>query len=57
MDERFRVIPGLYAAGVDANAIYGDSYTRFLGGNTQGFAVTTGRMAGLNALEYIKSIS
>lgn len=55
LDDKFRVIPGLYAAGVDANAMYGDSYTRFLGGNTQGFAVTSGRMAGLNALEYIKT--
>lgn len=55
VDEQFRVIPGLYAAGVDANAMYGDSYTRFIGGNTQGFAVTSGRMAGLNALEYIKT--
>jgi fumarate reductase flavoprotein subunit len=56
LDEQFRVIPGLYAAGVDANAMYGDSYTRFIGGNTQGFAVTSGRMAGLNALEYIKTV-
>ncbi len=56
VDEQFRVIPGLYAAGVDANAMYGDSYTRFIGGNTQGFALTSGRMAGLNALEYIKTV-
>jgi len=49
-----KVIPGLYAAGLDANTIYGDSYTRFLYGNTQGFALNTGRMAGESALEYIK---
>ncbi len=51
----FEVIPGLYAAGVDANAIYGDSYVFVLPGNTMGFALNSGRMAGENAVEYIKS--
>jgi len=52
----FEVIPGLYAAGVDANAIYGDSYVFVLPGNTMGFALNSGRMAGENAAEYVKSI-
>ena len=56
LDKEDRVIPGLYATGVDAAAIYGDSYTRFLYGNTLGFANNSGRMAGKSALEYIKSI-
>jgi fumarate reductase flavoprotein subunit len=55
LNENSWVIPGLYAAGVDANAIYGDSYTRFLGGNTQGFAVTSGHMAGQSVLNYLQS--
>jgi fumarate reductase flavoprotein subunit len=51
----YKVIPGLYAAGSDANAIYGDSYTRILAGNYMGFALNTGRIAGESALEYLKS--
>lgn len=47
------VIPGLYAAGTDACAIYGDSYVFILPGNTMGFALNTGRMAGENAAEYV----
>ena len=50
------VIPGLYAAGLDANSIYGDSYPWIMSGNTFGFAINSGRMAGENAAEYIKSI-
>jgi fumarate reductase flavoprotein subunit len=48
------VIPGLYAAGVDANAIFADSYIFILPGNTMGFALNSGRMAGENAVKYIK---
>ena len=39
-------IPGLYSAGSDANTIYGDSYNFKLPGNTMGFAINTGRIAG-----------
>jgi fumarate reductase flavoprotein subunit len=45
-------IPGLYAAGVDANAIYGDSYVFIMPGNTMGFALNTGRIAAENAVKY-----
>jgi fumarate reductase flavoprotein subunit len=55
VDKEWRIIPGLYAAGTDANAIYGDSYVFILPGNTMGFAVNTGRMAGENAVDYVKS--
>jgi fumarate reductase flavoprotein subunit len=51
------VIPGLFAAGTDANAIYGDSYVFVLPGNTMGFAVNSGRIAGENAAEYVKTIA
>ncbi len=51
----FDVIPGLYAAGIDANSIYGDSYVFTLPGNTMGFALNSGRIAGENASEYVKS--
>jgi fumarate reductase flavoprotein subunit len=49
------VIQGLYAAGNDANSLYGDSYMFLMPGNTLGFAVNSGRIAGENAAEYIKS--
>jgi fumarate reductase flavoprotein subunit len=51
------VIPGLYAAGTDACAIYGDSYVFVLPGNTMGFAVNSGRIAGENAAEYVKTMA
>lgn len=44
-----KVIPGLYSAGSDANTIYADSYNFTLPGNTMGFAVNSGRIAGLEA--------
>jgi len=49
------VIPGLYAAGTDACSIYGDSYVFVLPGNTMGFALNSGRMAGGNAATYVQS--
>jgi fumarate reductase flavoprotein subunit len=52
----FSVIPGLYAAGLDANTIYGDTYIFWLPGNTLGFALNSGRMAGENAADYVKSL-
>ncbi|MCD8324368.1 MAG: FAD-dependent oxidoreductase [Clostridiales bacterium] len=48
-------ICGLYAAGTDACSIYGDSYVFLLPGNTMGFALNSGRMAGENASDYVLS--
>lgn len=56
LTEEYEVIPGLYAAGADANSIYGDSYPLGLPGNTAGFAINSGRIAAENALEYIKTV-
>jgi fumarate reductase flavoprotein subunit len=52
------VIPGLYAAGYDACAIFGNppDYNFYTPGSTFSFALNSGRMAGENALEYTKSI-
>jgi fumarate reductase flavoprotein subunit len=52
----WKVIPGLYAAGTDACSIYGDTYVFVLPGNTLGFAINSGRIAGENASEYAKSV-
>jgi fumarate reductase flavoprotein subunit len=56
LDKNWEKIPGFYAAGSDACSIYGDSYVFVLPGNTMGFAVNTGRIAGENASEYINSV-
>jgi fumarate reductase flavoprotein subunit len=52
LDKNWTRIPGLYAAGTDACSIYGDTYVFVLPGNTMGFAVNSGRIAGENAAEY-----
>lgn len=52
-DKEFAPIPGLYAAGADACNIYDDSYMFLLPGNSMGFAVNTGRIAGMEAAEYV----
>ena len=49
-------IPGLYSAGNDANAIYGDTYPFALSGNTSSFAINTGRIAGEQAAAFVKSL-
>ncbi len=53
----FDPIPGLYAAGTDTCTIYGDSYMFILPGNTMGYAINSGRMAGENASGYLKSLN
>jgi fumarate reductase flavoprotein subunit len=56
VDEGFQIIPGLYAAGTDANSIHSDSYTFILPGNTMGFAINSGRIAGESAAEYVETL-
>lgn len=56
LDKNWNLIPGLYAAGNDACSIYGDSYVFILPGNSMGFAINTGRIAGENAADYVKSL-
>jgi fumarate reductase flavoprotein subunit len=51
----FESIPGFYAAGTDANSIHSDSYTFILPGNTMGFAINSGRIAGESAAAYVRS--
>ena len=55
LDTSGDIIPGLYAAGADAEAIYGDTYPISLPGSTMGFAVNSGRMAGENAAAYARA--
>lgn len=50
------IIPGLYSAGTDSCSIFGDSYAFILPGNTMGYAVNSGRMAGGNAVDILDGI-
>lgn len=51
MTQDSKVIPGLYCVGTDACNIFGNSYPFILSGNTMGFCLNTGRIAGENAAE------
>ena len=52
-DKDFQPVPGLYR-GADACNIYDDSHMFLLPGNSMGFAVNTGRIAGMSAAEYVE---
>lgn len=54
-DKDFEPIPGLYAAGADACNLYDDSYMFLLPGNSMGWAVNSGRIAGMEAVEYVEN--
>lgn len=57
LTEDYKVIPGFYCAGTDSCTIFGDSYVFILPGNTMGFCLNSGRMAGEHAAEYIEQVS
>ncbi len=52
LNDKWEKVAGLYAAGTDTCAIYGDSYMFLLPGNTMGYCLNTGRFAGENAADY-----
>lgn len=52
MNSDYQTIPGMYAVGTDACNIYGDSYPFILSGNTMGFCLNSGRIAGENAVDF-----
>ncbi len=54
-DKNFQPIHGLYAAGADSCNIYDDSYMFLLPGNSMGYAVNTGRIAGMTAAAQVKA--
>nr|WP_024835170.1 FAD-dependent oxidoreductase [Clostridium sp. 12(A)] len=51
LSKEAKVIPGLYCVGTDACNIFGDSYPFILSGNSMGFCLNSGRIAGENAAE------
>lgn len=52
-DSEYMPVPGLFCAGADSCNIYDDSYMFLLPGNSMGYAVNTGRIAGMSAAEYV----
>lgn len=53
VDESFAPIPGLYAVGLDATGLYGDSYNMEVPGAANGFAHTSGRIAARHAIAHM----
>jgi fumarate reductase flavoprotein subunit len=53
LTDRDETIRGLYAVGTDACNIFGDCYPFALAGNTMGFCLNTGRIAGENAANFV----
>jgi fumarate reductase flavoprotein subunit len=54
IDKKGLPIPGLYAGGLDAGGMWGDSYPIRQGsGSSSAFAINSGRIAGRNAIRYI----
>ena len=51
----YQVIEGLYGAGSDVCELYNGTYFYYFPGNTMGFAVTSGRMAGGYAADFIRN--
>ena len=52
LNDDWKKVPGLFAAGTDTCTIYGDSYMFLLPGNTMGYCLNTGRFAGESAANY-----
>jgi fumarate reductase flavoprotein subunit len=57
IDEDQNPIQGLFAAGNDANSIFGGTYPFYLCGNTSGFAYNTGRLAAQGAARYVGELN
>ncbi|MGE4466103.1 FAD-dependent oxidoreductase [Sphaerochaeta sp.] len=55
IDSNDKAINGLYVVGCDVGGLYGDTYTLWASGSAFGFAATSGRLAGADAVKYIKT--
>jgi len=56
LDKKGKPIPGLYSAGIDTGGWSSESYNGLLPGNAFGFSINAGRIAGENAIDYVKSL-
>lgn len=56
VNKKENVIEGLYAGGLDAGGMYGDSYPSTVAtGLSSGYALNSGRIAGRSAAEFVQS--
>lgn len=53
-DADYQAIDGLYAVGMEASGLYGDTYNLDVPGTANGFAHTSGRLAARDAIQVIK---
>lgn len=53
-DKYYKAIPGLYAVGMEASGLFGDTYNLDCPGTANGFAHTSGRLAAKHAIKTIK---
>lgn len=52
-DESYTPIPGLYAVGMEASGLYGDTYNLDVPGTANGFAHASGRVAGRHVVSVL----
>ena len=55
VNKDYEPIPGLYAVGLDAAGLYGDSYNMEVPGAANGFTHTSGRIAARHIIENLKA--
>ncbi|MGI6684483.1 MAG: FAD-dependent oxidoreductase [Bacillota bacterium] len=53
-DKDYKPIPGLYAVGMEASGLYGDTYNLDCPGTANGFAHTSGRVAARHVIKTLK---
>lgn len=53
-DKNYKAIPGLYAVGMDASGLYGDTYNLDVPGTANGFAHASGRVAARHVVKELK---
>jgi fumarate reductase flavoprotein subunit len=54
-DKSYTPIPGLYAVGMEASGLYGDTYNLDVPGTANGFAHASGRVAGRHVVSTLKA--
>ena len=53
-DKQYKPIPGLYAVGLEASGLYGDTYNLDVPGTANGFAHASGRVAARHVIKTLK---
>lgn len=56
LNDQGKPIPGLYSMGTDANNMYSEIYNHRYPGCLMGFAINSGRIAGMEAVKYLQEL-